>query len=59
MIVATKNLTTEQMAKISESKDNEYALLYYPFHGVVSAARVMLAISDVKYKFTHPEVAIK
>ncbi|KAG0042512.1 hypothetical protein BGZ83_000381 [Gryganskiella cystojenkinii] len=55
MIVATKNLSTEQMTKISESKDNEYTLLYYPFHGVVNAIRVMMTMSNLKHKFTHPE----
>jgi len=59
MSVATKSLSTEQMTEISQGKDNEYALLYYPFHGVVAAVRVMLAMSDLKYKFTHPVVRTK
>ncbi|GJJ67874.1 hypothetical protein EMPS_00220 [Entomortierella parvispora] len=54
MSVATKNLTTEQMTKISQGKGNEYTLLYYPFHGVCATVRAMLAMSDLKHKFTHP-----
>ena len=54
--VATKNLSTEQMTKISQANDNEYVLFYHPFHGVVMGLRAMFAMSNLKYKFTHPIV---
>lgn len=56
MIEATKNLSTEAMSKILEGKNNEYSLLYFPFHGVVPALRAMLAMSDAKVTFTQPDV---
>ncbi|KAH7032462.1 hypothetical protein BKA57DRAFT_510691 [Linnemannia elongata] len=55
MIEATKNLSTEAMSKILEGKNNEYSLLYFPFHGVVPALRAMLAMSDAKVTFTQPD----
>ncbi|KAF9290748.1 hypothetical protein BGZ68_006145 [Mortierella alpina] len=55
VLAATKNLSTEAMSKFSQAKDNHFQLLYFPFHGVVSALRTMLAISGAKYTFTHPE----
>ncbi|KAF9574713.1 hypothetical protein EC968_005718 [Mortierella alpina] len=51
----TKNLSTETMSKLSQAKDNKYEILYFPFHGVVSALRTMVAISGANYTFTHPE----
>lgn len=56
VLAATKNLSTEAMSKFSQAKDNHFQLLYFPFHGVVSALRTMLAISGAKYTFAHPEV---
>ncbi|KAF9106895.1 hypothetical protein BGX29_008131 [Mortierella sp. GBA35] len=55
MITATKSLSTESMAKIMEGKENEYSLLYFPFHGVVPALRAMLAMSGAKVTFTQPD----
>ncbi|KAG0208015.1 hypothetical protein BGX28_000903, partial [Mortierella sp. GBA30] len=55
VLTATKNLSTEAMSKISQANDNEYTMLYYPFHGVVPALRAMLAMSGAKYTFAHPE----
>ncbi|KAF8932812.1 glutathione S-transferase [Dissophora ornata] len=51
----TKNLSTEAMSRLSQAKDNEYAMLYYPFNGVVTALRAMLAMHAEKYTFIHPE----
>ncbi|KAF9153792.1 hypothetical protein BG015_002616 [Linnemannia schmuckeri] len=55
MITATKNLSTETMSKILEGKNNEYSLLYFPFHGVVPALRAMLAMSGAKVTFIQPD----
>ncbi|KAF9954059.1 hypothetical protein BGZ72_004949 [Mortierella alpina] len=55
VVAATKNLSTEAMSKLSQAKDNELRIHYFPFHGVVSALRAMVAISGAKYTFTHPE----
>ncbi|KAF9543261.1 hypothetical protein EC957_001061 [Mortierella hygrophila] len=55
MIEATKNLSTAAMSKILEGKNNEYSLLYFPFHGVVPALRAMLAMSGAKVTFTQPD----
>ncbi|KAF9184013.1 hypothetical protein BGZ51_003629 [Haplosporangium sp. Z 767] len=51
----TKNLSTDAMSKLSQAKDNQYTMLYFPFHGVVPALRAILAMSGEKYTFTHPE----
>jgi len=56
VLTATKNLSTEVKSKLSQAKDNEFTLLYFPFHGIVSALRTMIAISGAKYTFAHPEV---
>jgi hypothetical protein len=56
MITATKNLSTEAMSKILEGKNNEYSLLYFPFHGVVAALRAMLAMSGANVTFIQPNV---
>ncbi len=56
VLTATKNLSTEAMSKLSQAKDNEITLLYFPFHGIVSALRTMIAMSGAKYTFVHPEV---
>ncbi|KAF9204312.1 hypothetical protein BGZ49_005437 [Haplosporangium sp. Z 27] len=53
--VATKGLTTEAMSSISKAKDNEYTLLYFPFHGYSVAIRAILAMYAEKYSFAHPE----
>ncbi|KAF9127170.1 hypothetical protein BGW39_006067 [Mortierella sp. 14UC] len=55
MIAATKNLSSEAKSKILEGKNNEYSLLYFPFHGVVPALRAMLAMSGAKVTFTQPD----
>ncbi|KAI7823025.1 hypothetical protein BC939DRAFT_503489 [Gamsiella multidivaricata] len=43
------------MSQLTQAKDNKCALLYYPFHGVVTGLRAMFAMSDADYTFTHPE----
>ncbi|KAG0378940.1 hypothetical protein BGX24_002327 [Mortierella sp. AD032] len=55
MIQATKNLSIETKSKILEGKNNEYSLLYFPFHGVVPALRAMLAMSGAKVSFIRPD----
>ncbi|KAF9084616.1 hypothetical protein BGX23_010360 [Mortierella sp. AD031] len=54
MVTASKNISTETMSQIAQSKDNKYELLYFPFHGVVTGLRALLAMSGANYTFTHP-----
>jgi hypothetical protein len=58
MVTPSKDISTETMSQIARSKDNKYELLYFPFHGVVTALRAMFAISDANYTFTHPIVSV-
>ncbi|KAF9103085.1 hypothetical protein BGX27_010740 [Mortierella sp. AM989] len=53
--VATKGLSTEVMSNISRAKDNEFTLVYFPFHGVVPTLRAILAMYAKKYTFASPE----
>ncbi|KAG0257155.1 hypothetical protein BG011_004139 [Mortierella polycephala] len=55
IVPVTKNLSTDTMSKLSQAKDNQYTMLYFPFHGVVPALRAILAMSGEKYTFIHPE----
>ena len=56
MVTASMNLSTEKMSELALAKDNKYTMLYYPFHGVVTALRAILFMSGVDYTFTHPTV---
>ncbi|KAF9962462.1 hypothetical protein BGZ72_004831 [Mortierella alpina] len=42
------NLSTEALSKLSKVKDN-YEILYFNCHGILSALRTLLAISGAKY----------
>ncbi|KAF9902039.1 hypothetical protein EC991_005395 [Linnemannia zychae] len=55
MITATADLSSDAKSKILEGMNNEYSLLYFPFHGVVPALRAMLAMSGAKVTFIHPD----
>ncbi|KAF9358546.1 hypothetical protein BGX26_001490 [Mortierella sp. AD094] len=55
MVSNNSNLSTETMSQLAQAKDNQYKLLYYPFHGVVTGLRAMFAMSGADYTFTHPE----
>ncbi|KAF9358547.1 hypothetical protein BGX26_001491 [Mortierella sp. AD094] len=53
--IPTKGLSTEAMTKLSQAKDNEYTVLYFPWHGSSPALRAILAMYAKKYTFAHPE----
>ncbi|KAG0257154.1 hypothetical protein BG011_004138 [Mortierella polycephala] len=55
MLTPAKNLSTETMSKLAQAKGNKYTLLYLPFHGVVTALRAMIVMSDAEYTFIHPD----
>ncbi|KAG0240098.1 hypothetical protein BGW41_007191 [Actinomortierella wolfii] len=59
MTIATpspsSSLTTTQMSEMAVAKGNTFKFKYFPFHGVVEAARAMLYMSGEKYEFVHPE----
>ncbi|KAG0044494.1 hypothetical protein BGZ83_010274 [Gryganskiella cystojenkinii] len=54
MVTSSTNLPTEKMSELAQAKDNKYTMLYYPFHGVVTALRAILFMSGAEYTFTHP-----
>ncbi|KAI1314963.1 hypothetical protein EDD11_001447 [Mortierella claussenii] len=55
MVNLAKNLSTETMSTLAQNKDNKYEILYFNFHGVVTGLRALFAMSDLHYKFIHPE----
>ncbi|GJJ67873.1 hypothetical protein EMPS_00219 [Entomortierella parvispora] len=54
MVTASMNLSTEKMSELAMAKDNKYTMLYFPFHGVVTALRAIMFMSGAEYEFTHP-----
>ncbi|KAF8976634.1 hypothetical protein BGZ46_008105 [Entomortierella lignicola] len=55
MVINNNNLSTEVLTQLAQAKDNKYNLLYFPFHGIVTGLRAMIAMSGSEYVFTHPE----
>ncbi|KAF9995298.1 hypothetical protein BGZ80_007552 [Entomortierella chlamydospora] len=55
MVSNNSKLSTETMSQLAQAKDNQYKLMYFPFHGVVVALRAMFAMSGANYTLIHPE----
>ncbi|KAF9171047.1 hypothetical protein BGX21_008079 [Mortierella sp. AD011] len=53
--IPTKGLSTEAMTKLSKANDNEYTLLYFPWHGSSPTIRATLAMYAKNYTFAHPK----
>ncbi|KAF9158114.1 hypothetical protein DFQ26_007966 [Actinomortierella ambigua] len=49
------SLTFAQMSELAAAKGNTLKLKYFPFHGMVEAARFLVYTSGEKYEFVHPE----